>query len=599
VIGQDRPFLVDSVMGEIASQGLDVMAMFHPVVQVRRGEDGERVQSGGRCLNESMIQVHLDLLSDDVRERLEAGVRATLDDVRDAVEDWNDMRAEMDDAIDHLTNANTSASKEEQEEAVAFLRWLRDNHFAFLGSRTYQFDFDADSETSQKPEVKSESGRGVLRDPDRKVLRKSAEPMMLTPAIEAYMRAPSPVIVAKANMKSRVHRRVYMDYIGVKRYDADGNVVGETRFVGLFTAEAYDQMAREVPLIRRKVRRVLDKAAKAPGSHSAKKLQNIVENYPRDELFQTDEQDLLDISLGILHLHDRPRTKLFMRRDQFDRFVSCLLFVPRDRYNSKVRELAGEKIREAFNGRLSAFYPQFGDAPLARVHFIIGLDPFNHPEPDPSELDGEIAALARTWEDELHQAARASGEADLRRAVTRYLDGYSAGYRERFSPEEALADIGRMERVTARGETAARAYRVEGEADDRLRVKLYRCGDPIALSGVMPVLENLGLHVLAEAGYSVQRHSEAGDDTVWVHEFEASLSGENAEKIETEAEAFEDALLAVLEGRTEDDGFNKLVLGIGVSWREAAFLRTVARYRQQTGPGSVSSHSGRSAGGEL
>ncbi|WP_306014732.1 NAD-glutamate dehydrogenase [Oceanicaulis sp. MMSF_3324] len=583
VIGQDRPFLVDSVMGEIASQGLDVLAMFHPVVQVRRDDDGQRVASGGRCLNESMIQVHLDLLSDDVRERLEAGVRATLDDVRDAVEDWNDMRAEMDDAIDHLTNANTSASKEEQEEAVAFLRWLRDNHFAFLGSRTYQFDFDKGMEGDHKPEVKSESGRGVLRDPERKVLRKSAEPMMLTPAIEAYMRAPSPVIVAKANMKSRVHRRVYMDYIGVKRYDADGNVVGETRFVGLFTAEAYDQMAREVPLIRRKVRRVLDKAAKAPGSHSAKKLQNIVENYPRDELFQTEEQDLLDISLGILHLHDRPRTKLFMRRDQFDRFVSCLLFVPRDRYNSKVRELAGEKIREAFNGRLSAFYPQFGDAPLARVHFIIGLDPFNHPEPDPSELDREIAALARTWEDELHNAARNAGDAELRRAVTRYLDGYSAGYRERFSPEDALADIGRMERVKSSADTAARAYRVETDGENRLRVKLYRCGEPVALSGVMPVLENLGLHVLAEAGYPVQRHGENSSETVWVHEFEASLSGDGASKIDDEAAAFEDALLAVLAGQTEDDGFNKLVLGIGVSWREAAFLRTVARYRQQTG----------------
>ncbi|HBU62650.1 MAG TPA: NAD-glutamate dehydrogenase, partial [Oceanicaulis sp.] len=583
VIGQDRPFLVDSVMGEIASQGLDVLAMFHPVVQVRRDDEGQRVASGGRCLNESMIQVHLDLLSEDLRERLVAGVRATLDDVRDAVEDWNDMRAEMDDAIDHLTNANTSASKEEQEEAVAFLRWLRDNHFAFLGSRTYQFDFEKGAGGDHKPEVKSESGRGVLRDPERKVLRKSAEPMMLTPAIEAYMRAPSPVIVAKANMKSRVHRRVYMDYIGVKRYDADGNVVGETRFVGLFTAEAYDQMAREVPLIRRKVRRVLDKAAKAPGSHSAKKLQNIVENYPRDELFQTEEQDLLDISLGILHLHDRPRTKLFMRRDQFDRFVSCLLFVPRDRYNSKVRELAGEKIREAFNGRLSAFYPQFGDAPLARVHFIVGLDPFNHPEPDPSELDREIAALARTWEDELHNAARNSGDAELRRAVTRYLDGYSAGYRERFTPEDALADIGRMERVKASEDTSARAYRVEKDGEDRLRVKLYRCGEPVALSGVMPVLENLGLHVLAEAGYPVQRHGENGAETVWVHEFEASLNGESASKIDSEAEAFESALLAVLNGQTEDDGFNKLVLAIGVSWREAAFLRTVARYRQQTG----------------
>jgi len=584
VIGQDRPFLVDSIMGEIASQGLDVLAMFHPVVQVRRDEEGARVTSGGRCVPESMIQVHLDPLSDEVRERLEGGMQATLADVRDAVDDWNDMRAEMDDAIDHLTNAQTSASREEQEEAVQFLRWLRDNHFAFLGCRSYLFSRDEAGEMEKsEPEVRPDSGRGVLRDPDRKVLRQSAEPMMLAPAIEAYMRAPSPVIVAKANMKSRVHRRVYMDYIGVKRYDADGEVVGETRFVGLFTAEAYDQMARDVPLVRRKVRRVLDKAAKAPGSHAAKKLQNIVENYPRDELFQTDEQDLLDISLGILHLHDRPRTKLFMRRDQFDRFVSCLLFVPRDRYNSKVRELAGERIRAAFNGRLSAFYPSFGDAPLARVHFIIGLDPFSHPEPDPAELDREVAAIARTWEDELHNEARNSGVSQLRRAVTRYLEGYSAGYRERYTPPEALADIERMERMSELGDMAARAYRFEADRGNFIRVKLYRCGEPVALSGVMPVLENLGLHVLAEAGYPVERRTDEGVETVWIHEFEAELSGQAVGDIQQQAGAFEDALLAVLDGRAEDDGFNALILGIGVNWRQAAFLRACARYRQQSG----------------
>ena len=586
VIGQDRPFLVDSIMGEIASQGLDVVAMFHPVVQVRRDEDGARVTSGGRCLPESMIQVHLDPLSDAVRERLETGVRATLSDVRDAVEDWSDMRAQMDEAIEHLSKAKTAASREELDESLSFLQWLRDNHFTFLGCRTLRFDLDDAGKLKGEPTVVTEAGRGVLRDPDRHVLRQSAEPLLLSPAIEAYMNAPSPVIVAKANMTSRVHRRVYMDYIGVKRYSEDGHVIGETRFVGLFTAEAYDQMAREVPLIRRKVRRVLEKAGKAPGSHSAKKLQNIVENYPRDELFQTTESDLLEISLGILHLYDRPRTKLFMRRDQFDRFVSCLLFVPRDRYNSKVREEAGEEIRKAFNGRLSAFYPRFGDGPLARVHFIIGLDPFSHPEPDPIELERRIVALARTWEDDLHAAARASDSTDLRRAVTRYIGGYSAGYREQFTPEEALSDIERMERLTEDRAMEARAYRCGGDASDCLRVKLYSVGEPLALSNVLPVLENLGLRVLSEAGFAVRRETdgEAGlDERVWVHEFEARTAAGEIADVADVADAFEEALLAILDGRAEDDGFNRLVLSIGVSWREAAFLRTCARYRQQSG----------------
>ncbi|MGP1275872.1 MAG: NAD-glutamate dehydrogenase [Caulobacterales bacterium] len=585
VLGQDRPFLVDSVMGEIASQGLDVLAMVHPILQVRRDDDGQRSGKDGRVIAESMIQVHVDVLDKAAREALEGEVRATLNDVRAAVEDWRDMRARMDECLEHLKAANTRAPREEVEESLAFLSWLRDDHFAFIGCRAYGFDVDGEGNLkSREPEILKDSGRGILRDPERTVLRRSSEPLVIVPAIESFLRAPSPVIVAKANMKSRVHRRVYMDYIGVKRYRDDGAVVGETRFVGLFTAEAYDQMARDVPLIRRKVRRVLDKAGKAPGSHSAKKLQHIVENYPRDELFQTSEEDLLKISQGILHLFDRPRTRLFLRRDQFDRFVSVLLFVPRDRYNTRVRIEAGELIRKAFNGRLSAFYPMFGDGALARVHFIIGLDPFNHPEPDPAELEREIALLARTWEDELEAEARRAGDADLLRAARTYLGGYTAGYRERFEPASALADIERLEPLSADNPRAARVYRLSGDDNQHLRVKLYSHGHMLALSDVLPVLENLGLHVEAEAGYPVQRAREdAESETLWVHEFEvAAKSGEFAE-LETLAPLFEDAVLAVLDSRTEDDGFNTLVPVIGVSWRDAAFLRTCARYRQQSG----------------
>lgn len=585
VLGQDRPFLVDSVMGEIASQGLDVLAMVHPIVQVRRDDDGKRTIKGGRVIAESLIQVHVDTLDGAARKALETEVRSTLSDVREAVEDWRDMRARMDECLEHLKAANTRAPREEVEESLAFLSWLRDDHFAFIGCRSYLFDVDEDGQLrSREPEIVKDSGKGILRDPERTVLRRTSEPLVIVPAIEAFLRAPSPVIVAKANMKSRVHRRVYMDYVGVKRYRDDGAVIGETRFVGLFTAEAYDQMARDVPLIRRKVRRVLDKASKAPGSHSAKKLQHIVENYPRDELFQTSEEDLLKISLGILHLFDRPRTRLFLRRDQFDRFVSVLLFVPRDRYNTRVRIEAGELIREAFDGRLSAFYPMFGDGALARVHFIIGLDPFNHPEPDPADLERRIALLARTWEDELEAEARRDGDADLLRAVRTYLEGYTAGYRERYEPDAALADIRRLDPLSGVNPRAARVYRDAGDDKAHLRVKLYSHGQMLALSRVLPVLENLGLHVEAEAGYPVQRRREGEEaETLWVHEFEVSArSGEFAE-LETLAPLFEDAVLAVLDGRTEDDGFNTLVPAIGVSWREAAFLRTCARYRQQSG----------------
>ncbi|MEO1040251.1 MAG: NAD-glutamate dehydrogenase [Pseudomonadota bacterium] len=584
IISRDRPFLVDSVMGEISAQGPDVLAMFHPIVNLQRDEDGLRVASGGQHLAESMIQVHIAPLDDAGRRELEAGVLDTLKDVRASVEDFNDMRAQMDEAIAHLEAATTNAPREEVEESLAFLRWLRDDHFAFLGARSYRFDLDEAGELiSREPIILNESGRGVLRDPERYILRRAVEPAQLAPAVEAFLRAPTPVIVAKANMKSRVHRRVYMDFIGVKRYREDGQVVGETRFVGLFTAEAYDQMARKVPLIRRKVRRVLEKAGKTPGSHSAKKLQNIVENYPRDELFQTEEEDLYEISLGILHLFDRPRTKLFFRRDQFDRFASVLLFVPRDRYNAKLREQAGDILREAFNGRLSAFYPMFGDGALARVHFIIGLEPFNHPEPDLLELESRIARLARTWEDDLQSAARLSGNKPLRAAVNRYLEGYSAGYRERYEPAEALLDIARMESLTEASPIAARSFQVDADGEARLHVKLYSAAKPLSLSNVLPVLEDLGLHVGSESGYAVRRNTRAGVESVWVHEFDMRFEAGQMEAFEAVGPAFEEAVIAVLDGRAESDGFNRLILSIAVGWRDAAFLRACARYRQQSG----------------
>ncbi|PIW31534.1 MAG: NAD-glutamate dehydrogenase [Rhodobacterales bacterium CG15_BIG_FIL_POST_REV_8_21_14_020_59_13] len=584
VAGPDRPFLVDSVMGEIGAQGLDVLAMFHPIVPVSRNDKGE-ICADGDTLPESLIQVHVEPLDDRTREALAEAVRAAMEDVRLATDDFKDMRAAMNMAIAHLEDANTPASLEEKSETLEFLRWLRDDHFAFLGSRTYQFEVDAKGKmSSREPTVQPGSGFGILRDPERQVLRKGNEPALLTPAIESFLNEPSPIIVAKANIKSRVHRRVYMDYIGVKRYREDGAVVGEARFVGLFTAEAYDRMARDVPLVRRKVRRVLERAGKIPGTHSEKKLRNIVENYPRDELFQTEEDDLLQIGLGILHLQDRPRTKLLVRRDRFDRFVSCLLFVPRERYNSRVREQAGELIRAAFDGRMSAYYPHFGDGPLARVHYIIGLDPNKHPEPDLQELERQIVTLARTWEDELVTEGRGILPDNLRHRLPAYDRAFSAGYQEQFAPAEGLADLLRIESLGHDTHIGARLYRDRGEDTSVLRLKIYRRNEPTHLSEVMPILENMGLNVIQESGYEVHRAmDEAREAIVHIHDFEMRSEVLADKDTDEFSGAFEEALLAVMANRAENDGFNQLILKLGVSWREAAVLRALARYRQQTG----------------
>ncbi|MCG8443372.1 MAG: NAD-glutamate dehydrogenase, partial [Caulobacterales bacterium] len=584
----DKPFLVASVMGEINAQGVDVLAMFHPIVTVERDREGRRAQ-GGAPVCESMIQVHLEPLDETARSRLLAGVRSTLDDVDAAVGDVQDMRARMDQAVDELKSAPVSAPRDELEEVIAFLRWLRDDHFAFLGARVYEFATDAQGNlVRDEPIILDDTGRGVLRDPKRHVLRRGSEPAIITPAIHEFLCEPSPIIVAKSNMLSRVHRRVMADYIGVKRYRSDGQVVGETRFVGLFTSRAYQTPAREVPLIRRKVRRVLERADKAPESHKFKQLQNIVETYPRDELFQSDENELLEISLGILHLQDRPRPKLFIRRDRFDRFVSAFAFVPRERYDSRLRIQIGDMLARAYEGRMSAFYPSFSDGPLARVHFIIGLDPFNHPEPDPAEMERRITELARTWEEDLLRLARRDAPMALRPRIRRYLGAFSAGYREAFTPGEALKDAAVIEGMEPDGGLGVRAFRRDGDPEDRLRIKLMReSADPIPLSEMMPAMEALGLNVVAEAGYRVLRRdvSEAAEETslptVWVHDFNARFD-DGALDLGRSAPALERAAPALWGGRGETDGFNRLILTLGVSWRDVAFLRACAKYSLQS-----------------
>ncbi len=581
IIAGDKPFLVDSVMGELGQWGVNTLAMFHPVIDLGRSESGER-DANAPAIRESMIQVQFEPLSQKRREKVLDGVRATLRDVEMAVDDWMGMRAEMNRSIEELHEAPSSAPEEEVAESVEFLRWLRDEHFAFLGSRRYTFPVGEDGEMLHaEPEIVPGSGLGLLRDDDANVLRRGSEPSMLAPAIQDFLNEPAPLIVAKSNMRSRVHRRVYMDYIGVKHWREDGQVIGETRFVGLFTAEAYDRMARDVPLIRRKVRRVLMRAQRGPGTHNAKKLQNIVENYPRDELFQISEDELLRISRGILHLNDRPRPKLFVRRDRFDRFVSVFVFIPREHYNTQLREDVGALVSSSFGGRLSAYYPHFGDGPLARVHIVIGLDPHNHLKPDLSELEHQIAQLARTWHDRLEGAARSSGaKASLQKALGDYRGAFSVGYKEAYNVDEALVDIAQIENLDETPGLSARLFRFKDDAPDLIRIKLYKTDGCLPLSDVMPIFETMGFEALTEASFPVRPKTR---DQIWVHAFEMRCLDGEALDMARIAGPVEEALVAIWSGRSENDRFNRLVLRLGVNWRSAAFLRTCARYRAQSG----------------
>src|SRR6202012_824399 len=280
-------------------------------------------------------------------------------------------------------------------EDIAFLSWLQAEEFVFLGARVYEYPrMKTGDSAAEEPRAQAKAGWGVRRDPNRTVLRRANEPAILLGKVKDRLLTDPALTVAKSNVRSKVHRRGYMDYVGIKRYDAEDRPGGEVRFVGLFTAEAYDQPASAVPLIREKVAHARAPSDMAPGSHNEKRLKTIVENHPRDELFQMTEDDLLEVALGILHLNDRPRVRLFERRDPFDRFASLLLFLPRDQYDSEIAERAGKILASAYRGRAPASHPSFSGAPLAGVHYIIGSSPGEHENTDLRGLEASIAEAA-------------------------------------------------------------------------------------------------------------------------------------------------------------------------------------------------------------
>lgn len=578
LIAEDKPFLVDSISAALTEAGKPVSFFVNAVTDTVRDDHGVRLAEGGQPVRESMIHAEMDPVNDeDELQALHTSLTQVMRDVTIAVEDWEPMRARLGACIAQLERARpTGISADDQSEAVDFLKWLWDNRFAFLGVRHYHY---ATKDGNVSFEHDHDSDLGILRDPSRRVLKSTySEEGHLSPAVEDFMQSGEPILVAKANAKSLVHRRAYMDYIGVKTYSVSGEVTGEHRFVGLLTSEAYNQPASGIPLLRAKVRKVLQNARFVPGGFNESAIVNILETFPRDEMFQIDEQSLADTSLGILRLYKRPRVKLFLRRDRFDRFISALVFIPRDSFNSETREKIGNYLAETFEGRVSAFYPSFGDVTLVRVHFIIGIDRGAPEGPGIVTLTRDIRALCRDWSDDLLDVIRDSDQDTG--FFAKYVKAFDAAYRERTDPREALRDIATIETLNV-DELKPRIFRWPGDPKNEIRVKLYSSKGPIKLSNLTPIIENLGLGVIREARYQVCPSQT--DREIWIHDIHAEECGGREIDVDGVKSTLEDALTAILTGNCEDDTFNALVVLAGLSWREAWVMRGAAKHHMQAG----------------
>src|ERR1700722_3202389 len=579
IINDDMPFLVDSVVTELNRRGLDIRLFVHPVFVVERDLAGKLVNfKGARTVGghrESFIHIHVDG-ADDAAQRtdLVRELESILADVRVSVQDWKSMLSRISGIIADLQTTPSPLPVEEIAEAVQFMEWIADDNFTLLGARDYSFTENADV-----LEPSFETGLGLLRSRDVRLLQRWNQPLTITPEIRTFLEQPKLLIVTKATIRSRIHRRVYLDYIGIKRFDRDGKLIGERRFCGLFTSTAYTRAARTIPFLRRKIDGVIRRAGFDPSSHSGKALVNVLETYPRDDLFQIDEDLLYQFALTILQLDERPRVRVLPRRDRFDRFVSVVVYVPRDRYDSKVRAAIGNYLASAFNGRVSAYHPFFPEGPLVRVHFIIGRNEGAAPDPDRAALDRAVAEIVRNWVDGLCETLTAGpNPARGQGLLARYRDAFPIDYREIYPPATALTDIEVIEMLAPERPLGVQLYREEICGQQSAGLKVFSRNRPIPLSERVPVLENMGFRVVDERTYHIEPKDS---EQVWFHD----MTLESALGQDFDLAALKDRLeacfLVVMGKKAESDGYNALVLASGLGWRDVALIRTISRFLRQ------------------
>ncbi|RFB75007.1 NAD-glutamate dehydrogenase [Methylovirgula sp. 4M-Z18] len=585
IVNDNMPFLLDSTLAEISEQGLELHLVAHPIFAVERDASGALVHMIGDASTapatmkrESLIHVHVDRIASAVqRESLERGLAKTYADVRLSVGDWRAMRTRIAVAIaDYKTNPPPLQS-DEVAEATHFLEWLAADNFTFLGMCEYRLQSSADGSDSFNLEAVPGSGLGTLRDPNVRVLRRGRELVTVTPEVLEFLREPHALIITKANVKSHVHRPVHMDYIGIKMFSADGSLEGELRLVGLFTSAAYMGSVQVIPYVRHKVSRVLSAAHLDPASHSGKMLTTVLESYPRDELFQIDVPTLLDFGSQIAGLTERPRVRVLARSDRFDRFVSVLVFIPRDRYDTRVRLRVADYLVKVFNGRLSALYPYYPEGPLVRTHYIVGRDEGVTPVVPQEELEKAVSEIITTWADALADVLAGAQGDNGRVLAKKYGSAFSAAYMEAFTATEAMSDIAIAERLSEARPRTVVMHRPAGADLTRASLKVFSHGRPMPLSERVPLLEHMGFRVVSEQTYEIA----ANEPNVWLHDMLLEKSAGGEIDVAESGPKIESALAAVFRGDAESDGYNALVLHAGLSWRDIALLRTLSRYLRQ------------------
>lgn len=588
IVTDDMPFLVDSVSMELDRHGLGTHLIVHPQMRVRRDMTGKLLGKGqeditGQTIVESWMHIEIDRQSDPAMlKQLEADLQRVLQDVRYAVEDFAKMRALAVQTAEDLSVNPPPLEPAEVEDSLDLLRWLADGHFTFLGYREYRLEHTDDGDTLR---AVPGAAFGILRD-DRVG---SDSFSSLPPELRAKAREKQMLIITKANSRATVHRPAYLDYVGVKLFSPDGEVVGERRFLGLFTHVAYNESIARIPVLRRKLAEVLDKAGLTADSHDGKDLIEILETFPRGELFQTPVEELLPIALGVLRLRERKQVKLFLRRDDYGRYISCLIYLPRDRYTTKVRLRMQEVLLRALGGTALDYSAMIGESALARLHVVVRGErgtPLPQPGVDVEELESRLAAITRSWEDDLAVAVgEMTSEEEAPALIKRYHSAFPEGYKADFPPKMAVADVRRLEQLVGAGDEqiGINLYEPYGAGEGERRLKIYKLGSPISLSHVLPLIQRLGVEVVDERPYEIDRDSDPATKNAWIYDFGLRYTPSAEVGRDEFKNLFQDGLAALWSGEVQADNFNALILQAGLTWEQVEILRVYAKYLRQAG----------------
>ncbi|MDO9498420.1 MAG: NAD-glutamate dehydrogenase, partial [Nocardioides sp.] len=587
VVVDDMPFLVDSLTMELSRQLRGVHLVIHPrydvvrditgaLEEVRVVDDGLLEPAEGK-VRESWMHVEIDRIreGDDLGAIVD-DIQRVLRDVRESSEDWDKMLAQVRSIITGLASDPPPLPGDEIQQAAALLDWLADEHFTFLGYREYSLE--RTTIHGQEEDVLRAvpgTGLGILRA-DQEM---SASFGRLPELVKAKAREKTLLVLAKANSRATVHRPAYLDYVGVKTFGPDGEVTGERRFLGLFSSSAYTESLLRIPLIREKAEAVLRHSGFDPRSHAGKALTDTLENYPRDELFHTPVEELAPMAEAAMVARERRGLRILLRADTYGRYVSVLVYLPRDRYNTGVRERFAQILKQRLGGASVEFTVRINESTTARVHFVIHM-PKGQPIPDvidAQDLERRLSEASRSWRDDFISAVIAEHGEEVGLSLgRRYVDSFPEAFKEDFSARTAAIDLGRLEAIPGDEGIDLSLYEELDAGRGEARLKVFRIGEPLSLSEVLPMLSSMGVEVVDERPYEL-----AGlERTSYIYEFGLRYG----RALPSDArDLFQDALRAVWNGYNEIDGFNSLVLGAGLTWRQATVLRAYAKYMRQGG----------------